>query len=167
MVDGPRRSGSSRFSLPPRATCLLRGARTGVSMPGPSSAGSSRDDGRLAAAISTAVVHVFSEYTGRGPTRARTTIDGETVIVILQDSMTKAERGLVKAGDAEVLQLRRSFQETMSADLIAVVERLTESNVQAFMSANHIAPDTAAEIFLLDSKVSAAAASKSSEGGTP
>jgi uncharacterized protein YbcI len=137
-------------------------------MPAPSSVGSSRDDGRLAAAISTAVVHVFSEYTGRGPTRARTTIDGETVIVILQDSMTKAERSLVDAGkDAEVLQLRRSFQETMSADLIAVVERLTESNVQAFMSANHIAPDTAAEIFLLDSKVSAAAASKSSEGGTP
>jgi hypothetical protein len=55
-----------------------------------------------------------------------------------------------------VLQLRRSFQETMSTDLIAVVERLTASNVKVFMSANHIAPDTAAEIFLLDSKVAAA-----------
>ena len=107
--------------------------------------------GRLAAAISTGVVHVFSEHTGRGPTKARTTIDGETVVVILQDSMTKAERSLTDAGkEAEVLQLRRSFQETMSADLIAVVERLTEANVHAFMSANHIAPDVAAEVFLLD-----------------
>jgi uncharacterized protein YbcI len=127
-------------------------------MPATSTDGSSRDDeGRLAAAISTGVVHVFSEHTGRGPTKARTTIDGTTIVVILQDGMTKAERSLVDAGKgAEVLQLRRSFQETMSTDLIAVVERLTASSVNAFMSANHIAPDTAAEIFLLDRKVGAA-----------
>jgi uncharacterized protein YbcI len=131
-------------------------------MPAPSSVGSSRDDGRLAAAISTGVVHVFSEHTGRGPTRARTTIDGETVLVILQDTMTKAERSLVEAGkDADVLQLRSSFEETMRVDLIAVVERLTASTVRAFMSANHIAPDTAAEIFLLDTAVTAAPENRS------
>jgi uncharacterized protein YbcI len=80
--------------------------------------------------------------------------------VILQDSMTTAERSLVEAGkDAEVLQLRRSFQETMRGDLVAVVERLTASNVEVFMSANHIAPDTAAEIFLLDSKAEPATSS--------
>jgi uncharacterized protein YbcI len=127
-------------------------------MPATSTDGSSRDDqGRVAAAISTAVVHVFSEHTGRGPTRARTTIDGTTVLVVLQDNMTKAERSLVAAGkSADVLQLRRSFQETMRADLVAVVEQLTASRVNAFMSANHIASDTAAEIFLLDSDVTAA-----------
>ena len=130
-------------------------------MPATPSDGSSRDDpaaqGRLAAEISTAVVHVFSEHTGRGPTRARTTIDGETIVVILQDGMTKAERSLVHAGkDAQVLQLRRSFQETMRDDLVAAVERLTASSVQAFMSANHIAPDTAAEIFLMDRMIGSA-----------
>jgi uncharacterized protein YbcI len=127
-------------------------------MPATSSDSSSRDEhGRLAAAISTAVVHVFSEHTGRGPTRARTTIDGETVVVILQDTLTKAERSLVGAGkDAEVLQLRFNLQQTMRRDLVAAVERLTASNVETFMSANHIAPDTAAEIFLLDRKVGAA-----------
>lgn len=126
-------------------------------MPTTSDDGSSRDDqGRIAAAISTAVVHVFSEHTGRGPTRARTTIDGETVVVILQDGMTKAEQSLVDAGrHAEVLQLRRTFQETMRDDLVAVVERLTARSVLAFMSANHVAPDAAAEVFLLESKVAA------------
>jgi uncharacterized protein YbcI len=124
-------------------------------MPITSSDGSSRDDqGRIAAAISTAVVHVFAEHTGRGPTRARTTIDGGTVVVILQDGMTKAEQSLVGAGrHAEVLELRRIFQETMRDDLVAAVERLTACGVQAFMSANHIAPDAAAEVFLLDSKI--------------
>jgi len=132
-------------------------------MPATSTDGPSRhDQGRLAAAISTAVVNVFSEHTGRGPTRARTTIDGTTVVVILQDTMTKAEHSLVEAGKhAEVLQLRRSFQETMRDDLVAVVEQQTASRVNAFMSANHIAPDTAAEIFLLDSKVTTASASPS------
>ena len=127
-------------------------------MPTTPGEGSSRDgpagQGQLAAAISTAVVQVFSEHTGRGPTRARTTLDADMVVVLLQDSLTKAERTLVAAGrDAEVLHLRRTFQETMRVDLVGVVERLTECKVQAFMSANHIAPDSAAEIFLLDRDV--------------
>ena len=132
-------------------------------MPATSTDGSSRDDqGRIAAAISTAVVHVFFEHTGRGPTRARTTINDTTLVVILQDTMTKAERSLVEAGkEPEVLQLRRSFQETMRDDLVAVVEQMTASRVNAFMSANHIAPDVAAEIFLLDSKVGTASETRS------
>jgi uncharacterized protein YbcI len=115
-----------------------------------------RDRGALAASISTAVVHVFTAYTGRGPTRARTTIDGDLVVVILQDGLTKAEHALVRAGkEDEVLRLRRVFQETMSDDLIVAVERLTQRTVQAFMSANHTDPDAAAEIFLLDGEARA------------
>jgi uncharacterized protein YbcI len=126
-------------------------------MPTKPTDGSSADQGRLAAAISTAVVQVFSQHTGRGPTKARTTLDGEMVVVVLHDSLTKAEHALVQAGrHAEVLHLRRTIQETMRVDLVAAVERLTAGNVQAFMSANHIAPDTAAEIFLMDRDVTAA-----------
>ena len=112
-----------------------------------------RDRGSLAASISSAVVHLFAERTGRGPTRARTTIDGGLVVVILEDGLTKAERALVRDGKRdEVLRLRRAFQDTMSDDLIAAVERLTNRTVQAFMSANHTEPDAAAEIFLLDGR---------------
>jgi uncharacterized protein YbcI len=107
--------------------------------------------GRLAASISTGVVHAFTEHTGRGPTRARTTIDGDLVVVILQDGQTKAERALVRAGKGDtVLRLRRAFQETMRDDLIGIVEGLTQRTVHAFMSANHNEPDAAAEIFILD-----------------
>ena len=116
------------------------------------------DRGTLAASISSAVVHLFTEHTGRGPTRARTTIDGDLVVVILQDGLTKAERALVRAGKREeVLLLRRAFQDTMSDELIAAVERLTHRKVQAFMSANHAEPDAAAEIFLLDGEARAGA----------
>ncbi len=127
-------------------------------MPSTRSDGSSRDGptgrSQLTAAISTAVVHVFSQYTGRGPTKARTTIDGELVIVILREGMTKGERALISGGKSdEVLQLRRAFQDNMRHDLVAVIERLTERHVEAFMSANHIDPDAGAEIFLLDGDV--------------
>jgi uncharacterized protein YbcI len=138
-------------------------------MPATSSDGSSREgpagQGELAAAISTAIVHVFAEHTGRGPTRARTTLDADMVVVVLQDSLTKAERALVHAGkDAEVLHLRRTFQETMRLDLVGVVERLTAGRVDAFMSANHIAPDTAVEIFLMDHDVRAGASRTRASG---
>jgi uncharacterized protein YbcI len=122
--------------------------RDGPSRDGPS------HHGQLAAAISSAVVHLFSEHTGRGPTKARTTVDGELVVVVLRDNMTQGERALVHDGkDEEVLRLRRAFQESMRQDLVAVVERLTERNVTAFMSANQTRPDAAAEIFLLDGAV--------------
>ena len=107
-------------------------------------------DGHLTAAISNAVVALLREYTGRGPTRARTSMSGDTVVVTLRDSLTKAERTLAQRGQAlEVLAMRRAFQDTMRADLIAAVEDLTKRTVEAFLSDNLYDPDVAVEIFLL------------------
>jgi uncharacterized protein YbcI len=113
-----------------------------------------RPSGQLNAAVSSAVVGLFSKHVGRGPTKARTTIDGNLVVVLLRDGMTTAERSLVRAGrEAEVQQVRRAFQDTMKADLVETVERLTNGTVSAFMSANHSEPDVAAEIFIMDRSV--------------
>jgi uncharacterized protein YbcI len=110
--------------------------------------------GRLGAEITRAVVHVFSEQTGRGPTKARTTIDGELVVVLLHETMTHAENTLARAGKhEEVLRVRRTFQETMEPALRAAVESLTDRTVVSFMSANGIDPDAAAEIFVMDRAV--------------
>jgi uncharacterized protein YbcI len=110
--------------------------------------------GQLSADISSAVVHLFSKHTGRGPTKARTTLDADLVVVLLQDNMTKGEKSLVRAGKAaEVLQIRRTFQETMRPELVEAVETRTKRNVVSFMSANDVDPDAAAEIFLLDHSI--------------
>jgi uncharacterized protein YbcI len=107
--------------------------------------------GRLCADITRAVVRLFSEQTGRGPTKARTTIDAELIVVLLHESMTHAERTLVQAGKHnEVLRIRRTFQETMRPSLVNAVEGLTDRAVVTFMSANAIDPDAAAEIFVMD-----------------
>ncbi len=105
----------------------------------------------MSAAISNAVVGLLHEYTGRGPTKARTTIGPDTIVVTLRDSLTKAERTLASHGQAlEVLAMRRAFQDTMRSELIAAVQTLTGRTVEAFLSDNLHDPDVAVEIFLME-----------------
>jgi uncharacterized protein YbcI len=109
-----------------------------------------RSTGSLSAAISNAVVGLLHEYTGRGPTHARTTIGPETIVVTLRDCLTKAERTLAERGQQlEVLAMRRAFQDTMRQELVAAVEALTGRTVEAFLSDNLHEPDVAVEIFLM------------------
>ena len=106
--------------------------------------------GSKAAAISNMVVSLMSEYTGRGPTKARTHIHDDVVTVVLQDTLTKGERSLVGDGLEEtVLSIRKAFQCTMRNDLIGGVEAILGRRVVAFMSDNHMDPDVAVEIFVL------------------
>jgi uncharacterized protein YbcI len=107
-------------------------------------------DGTVSAAVSNAVVRVVREYTGRGPTQARAAISRDLVSVVMADTLTKAERSLVENGKADlVLQVRQEFQRAMRHDLVAAVETITEREVIAFMSDNHIDPDMAVETFVL------------------
>jgi uncharacterized protein YbcI len=109
--------------------------------------------GEVNAAISNALVRLHREYLGRGPTKARTSIRDNTVLVLMQDTLTKAEQSLIADGKQdEVLQTRHSFQMTMRSDMVAAVEGITGRTVVAFMSDNHIAPDLACEIFVLEAE---------------
>jgi len=107
--------------------------------------------GTVAAAISNSAVRLLSEYTGRGPTKAKTIVNRDVVVILLQDTMTKAEKTLVANGKKDlVLSTRHEFQMAMRKDLVAAVEMLVERKVIAFMSDNHIDPDMAAEVFVLE-----------------
>jgi uncharacterized protein YbcI len=101
--------------------------------------------------ISTAAVRLMREYTGRGPSKAKTLINDDLVTVLLADTLTKGERKLVDSGRSDrVLQLRHDYQLTMRDDLIGIVERQLDRKVIAFMSQNHIDPDLAVEVFVLE-----------------
>ncbi len=105
----------------------------------------------LQVAISSVIVGFLREYTGRGPTKARTTIRDNVVVVMLEQTLTKGEQVLVKKGRSEqVLTLRHEYQEAMREESSAKIAELTGRNVIAFMSANHIDPDLASEIYVLD-----------------
>ena len=109
---------------------------------------------RLAADISNAVGHLLHDYTGRGPTQARAIVDGDVICVVLRGGLTKAERRLTADGETDaVLVVRQRFQAVMRTGLVRAVEGLTLRRVIAFMSTNHLEPDVACEIFILDQPV--------------
>jgi len=108
-------------------------------------------DGALTAALASAVVQITRDYTGRGPTKARASIHSDVLVVAMQDTLTKGERSLRDNGKSEmVLEVRRCFQATMKDELVDRVQQLSGRKVVAFMSDNHIEPDMAVEIFVLE-----------------
>lgn len=104
-----------------------------------------------AARISTRMVQFMARYTGRGPTKARTTLNTNFATVVLDDTLTKAERNLVAAGEIEsVVQQRRTFHRMMRVEVIAAVEQETGRRVRAYLS--DIAPEAAvgAHVFIFE-----------------
>ena len=107
--------------------------------------------GELTAEISNRVVQALARTTGRGPTKAKTTLGDNGVFVVLQDTLTRGEQNLADAGEEKmVLDLRRRWQAVMQVDVSREIEDLTGRKVIGFMSDNHIDPDLAVEVFVLE-----------------
>jgi len=106
--------------------------------------------GELSVAISNGMVHLLRQYTGRGPTKARTTVGRDHVLIMIQDALTRGERTLVDAGhEDDVMHIRRRFQEAMRPEASKMIEELTGRPVIGFMSDNHANPDLGVEVFIL------------------
>lgn len=110
-------------------------------------------NGSSAAAISNMMVGLLRDYTGRGPTKARTHISDELVTCLMQDNLTKGEQVLADNGEVDrVLDLRRTHQRLMRDDAVTGVEEILQRKVISFMSDNTIEPDLAIEAFVLAPK---------------
>jgi uncharacterized protein YbcI len=108
-------------------------------------------EGPDVAEISRRAVQILREYTGRGPTKARTILGRDSVAIVLADTLTKGERSLVSIGEKDhVLRMRRSYQEMMRPELVQLVEEQTGRSVHAFFSDNQFGPDYGLEYFLLE-----------------
>jgi uncharacterized protein YbcI len=117
--------------------------------------------GSVSSAISTAVVALLGEYTGRGPTKARTYINEDLIIVVLYDTLTTEERDIVRNGGADlVLSTRQAFQRAMKPELIATVERFSGRSTSTCMSHNHLSPDIVVESFVLAPRTNGAPVDK-------
>jgi uncharacterized protein YbcI len=107
--------------------------------------------GELNAAITSALVGVHTQYLGRGPRSASTFHYGHVLVTLMHDVLTPAEKSLCRTNQTDAVDhIRHLFQETMEAEFRDAVERLTGRKVLAFISGNHVDPDIAAEVFILD-----------------
>jgi uncharacterized protein YbcI len=110
-------------------------------------------DGTLRQEISTAMVGLYKQHYGEGPTRCRTYLHPELVIVVLGGGYSAAEQTLLEAGRwYEVRQARMIWQDSMQAKFVDAIEELTGRKVAAFMSANRQDPDLAVEMFVLEAE---------------
>ena len=107
--------------------------------------------GELNAAITSALVGIHTEHLGRGPRSASTFHYGHVLVTLMHDVLTPVEKTLTRNNQSDAVDhIRHLFQKTMEADFREAVERLTGRKVLAFISGNHIDPDVAAEVFILD-----------------
>ena len=108
--------------------------------------------GTLLSEISKEMVRLYKEQFGRGPTKARAAWAGpDTLVCTLEDTLTPAERNLLRLGENERLrETRMFFQYASVAEFCEPVERLTGRKVRAFISGIDAEVDGfAVEMFVL------------------
>jgi uncharacterized protein YbcI len=103
-------------------------------------------------AVSNGMVKLYKEQFGRGPTKARTNFAGPDVIICtLEDSLTAAERNLVKLGEHQRLRdVRMFFQHASEDEFCAIIEENVGRKVWAFVSGIDTGKDVSAEVFYLE-----------------
>src|SRR4051794_2656676 len=88
------------------------------------------------AQVSNEMVRLYKEQFGRGPTKARADWCGDDVLsVVLEDTLTPAERNLAALGEhARLRETRMFFQYATVREFCEPVERLTGRKVRSFIS---------------------------------
>jgi uncharacterized protein YbcI len=99
-----------------------------------------------------AMVRLYKDQFGRGPTKSRSDYAGPDVIVCtLEDSMTPVEANMARLGEhGRLRDMRMWFQHVTESQFTAAVEEITGRKVRAFVSGMDTTKDVSAEIFYLE-----------------
>jgi uncharacterized protein YbcI len=105
--------------------------------------------GALVSQLSREIVQLHARLYGRGPTKARSYLQPDFAVCILEEIFTTAERTLIDAGSSELVEATRAkFQEAVRGDFVETVERITGRRVGAFLSQVDIDASISLEFFL-------------------
>jgi uncharacterized protein YbcI len=115
------------------------------------SSGVEEASGERLAAISNAVVGIFSECYGRGPTKAKSYVFDNYVLCVLEDLLTTVERTLVERGQEDLVRtVRLTFQEAVSDRFMDAVGEIMGRKVISYHSQVIFDPPMGFEIFVLE-----------------
>jgi uncharacterized protein YbcI len=108
--------------------------------------------------LTNAMVRLYKELFGRGPTKARTDYAGpDTVVATIENSLTASERNLASLGEHQrVREIRMFFQHASEHEFEETVEQITGRKVRAFVSGIDVAHDVSSEVFYLEPLAAAA-----------
>ena len=101
--------------------------------------------------IANAIARIHKHYVGRGPTNARTTIDHDLVVCLLEGGYTRAERTLEANDNLDVVAAgRHGLKDAMRDEMVAAVQDALGRRVRSFMSAGDPSGDYQVEVFVLE-----------------
>ncbi len=102
--------------------------------------------------LSKAMVRLYKDLFGRGPTKVRTDYAGPDLIIsTLEESLTPAERRMAELGEHQRLRdTRMFFQYATEHEFIETVERLTGRKVRSYVSGIDTNQDISSELFYLE-----------------
>ena len=102
--------------------------------------------------VSNAMVRIYKELLGRGPTKARTSYAGpDTMVATIENSLTPAERNMVVLEEHQrVREIRMFFQHAAEQDFVDAVEQITGRKVRAFVSGMDTSQDVSSEVFYFE-----------------
>jgi uncharacterized protein YbcI len=106
---------------------------------------------RVLSDVSNAMVQALKHYYGKGPTKAKSYLVDDYLIVAMRDPYTVVEHTLMRAGRHHLVrEFRQTFQNEMAEELTTQVEKLLERRVLGYQSQVVFDPDTVFEIFILE-----------------
>jgi uncharacterized protein YbcI len=108
------------------------------------------DIGGARAALSNALVALFKEFYGKGPTAAKTYFNDDWIFIVMEDGLTRNEETLVAAGEHDMVRrYRLTFQEVMRDRVCSTVAELTGREVLTYHSQLLFDPVRTVEMFLV------------------
>jgi uncharacterized protein YbcI len=107
---------------------------------------------RHLAELSNAMVQLYKEQFGRGPTKARTDYAGPDLLIItLEETLTPAEQKMLLMGEQQRLREDRMvLQYATERDFVETVEQTTGRRVRAYVSGIDTEHDVSSEVFYLE-----------------
>src|SRR3954454_12505211 len=112
------------------------------------------EHGEMRAALSNALVALIKEHWGKGPTAAKSFINDEYVLTILEGGLIRNEETMIAAGEHHVVrEFRLRFQQVIRDEMCSTVERITGRRVLDYHSQVVFEPPRAFEIFVLDGPI--------------
>ena len=108
--------------------------------------------------VTNAMVRIYKEQFGRGPTKARTNYAGpDTLVSTLENSLTVAEPSMLALDEHQrVREIRLFFQHASERDFVDAVQQITGRRVRAFVSGTDTHRDVSSEVFYLEPVTKAA-----------
>lgn len=142
----PRTIGTSRGST------LVRCGKPGVSLatveaerPDPS------PEEAKTAAITREVIQLTKTLTGRGPTKGKTYLQSDCVLVLMREAHTPSEGTMAGGGrQRQVAQTRVDISEDARRKFIEIIEQHTGRKVVGFMSSSQQDPSLLAQVYVLE-----------------